>query len=53
MGMKEVISKAKVQWHQGKRVYYEQLSECCLDSIMKEKLQRKITYHIMKIRGII
>ncbi|MCQ6279992.1 hypothetical protein [Bacillus sp. EB600] len=53
MGMKEVVSKAKVKWHAAKRIYYEELSECCLDSIIKAKLQRKINYHTSKLREII
>ncbi|WML55196.1 hypothetical protein RCG17_11750 [Neobacillus sp. PS3-12] len=53
MGNNQVFAKAMVRWHAGMRVYYEQLLECCLDSIMKTKLQQKVTYHTMKLRDLI
>jgi hypothetical protein len=53
MGNNQVFAKAMVKWHAGIRNYYEQLLECCLDSIMKAKLQQKITYHTMKLRDLI
>lgn len=53
MGKNHVFAKAMVKWHMGMRVYYEQLLECCLDSMLKTKLQRKIVYHQMKLRDLI
>jgi hypothetical protein len=53
MGKNDVFARAMVKWHESMRSYHEQLLECCLDSIMKAKLERKISYHTMKLRELI
>lgn len=53
MVMKAHYLKLMAKWHAGKRGYYEQLMDCCLDSMIKAKLHRKIIYHSTKLRELI
>jgi len=43
------MSKFKMKWHFFRLGYHELLLEGCLDFEIKHKLQRKISYHKMKI----
>lgn len=51
MGMNAMLSKFKKEWHLFRVRYHELLLEDCLDHELQCKLERKITYHKMKLNS--
>lgn len=49
MNFNLILSKSKREWHFFRLRYHELLLEDCLDFELKSKLQRKISYHKMKL----
>lgn len=45
MGLKSWILKNKIKWHNAMLYYYLSLHDSCLDTAIKDQLQKKIMYH--------
>jgi hypothetical protein len=49
MNINLFLSKSKREWHIFRLRYHEILLDGCLDYDLKSKIERKISYHRMKI----
>jgi hypothetical protein len=51
--MRKMHLKVKTKWHTIGVGYYEMLLEGCLDSQLRHKLKKKISYHKLKMGQLI
>lgn len=49
MKWKPTVSNLKIRWHSLRAHYHHTLMEGCLDYKLREKIQKKITYHETKL----